>query len=164
MNYSTVGKGCAGGKNDPHFVGAQGTHFDFNGLPDKSFCLITDPAFQVNMEMRGYYDKRTYGASIIRNGMAVRTWIRNLGILWTDPKTGAKHSLKLSARDGKSEARDEGYLGSIVSDGESLARMSKGDVITREGLTVNFVGYEKQGGTSMWMCMRSPEQGFSRSR
>ncbi|CAI7793399.1 unnamed protein product [Closterium sp. NIES-54] len=27
--------------NDPHLVGAYGTHFDFNGRPDKAFCLLT---------------------------------------------------------------------------------------------------------------------------
>jgi len=155
QNYSSVGKGCAGGKNDPHFVGAQGTNFDFNGLPGKSFCLVTDSAFQVNMGMRGYFDKRTVGASLVSNGLAVRTWIKDLGIVWKDPKTGAKHTLKLASRDGKSETRDEGYMGSIEVDGEVLPRMEKGDSVTKEGgLSIRFIGFEKQGATSTWMCTR----------
>lgn len=147
QNYSTVGKGCAGGTNDPHFVGAQGTHFDFNGLPGQSFCLLTDPKFHVNMGMRGYYDKRTLGASIIRNGLAVRTWIKDLAVLWVDHATGTKHSLKMTARDGKSEKREEGFMGSMTVDGEEVPRIHVGDSITRDGgLKIHFVGYEKQGG------------------
>lgn len=147
QNYSTVGKGCPGGANDPHFVGAQGTHFDWNGLPGQSWCLITDPKFQVNMNMAGYYDERTVGASIIRNGKAVRTWIKELGVLWTDQTTGLQHSLKLKARDGKSEKREAGYMGSITVDGEEIPRLSMGDSFSRDGgLRVQFVAYEKQGG------------------
>ncbi|GJP70684.1 hypothetical protein CLOP_g1591 [Closterium sp. NIES-67] len=39
--------------NDPHLVGAHGTHFDFNGRPDKAFCLLTDRNLHVNMRSAG---------------------------------------------------------------------------------------------------------------
>lgn len=144
-NYSTVGRGCPGAKNDPHFVGAKGTHFDFNGSPDESFCLVTEERFQINMKMRGYLDTRTVGASIMKDGKAVRTWIKDLGIVWLD-ESDAKHTLRLWARDGKSQTRDEGFLGGVEIDGTDLARLNPGETAVPEGLfTLIFEGFEKQG-------------------
>ena len=85
---STMGKWCPKGEHDPHFLGAHGTRFEFNGLPDKTFCLVTDRRIHVNMAMKGYLDKRTEGASIMRDGRAVRTWIHELGIMWEEEETG----------------------------------------------------------------------------
>jgi hypothetical protein len=62
--------------NDPHFVGARGTQFDFNGKPDRAFCLHTDARLHINMLMRGYLDDRTQGATVLSSGKAVRTWIK----------------------------------------------------------------------------------------
>ncbi|CAI7789240.1 unnamed protein product [Closterium sp. NIES-53] len=40
--------------DDPHFRGADGTRYDFNGLLDRSFCLISDRRIHVNMGIKGY--------------------------------------------------------------------------------------------------------------
>ncbi|CAI5511643.1 unnamed protein product [Closterium sp. Naga37s-1] len=40
--------------DDPHFRGADGTHYDFNGLLDRSFCLVSDRRIHINMGIKGY--------------------------------------------------------------------------------------------------------------
>ncbi|GJP52938.1 hypothetical protein CLOM_g12098 [Closterium sp. NIES-68] len=67
--------------NDPHLVGAFGTHFDFNGRPDKAFCLLTDKDLHVNMLLRGYYSDDTENAALVVDGKAVHTWIKELGLV-----------------------------------------------------------------------------------
>ncbi|CAI5494031.1 unnamed protein product [Closterium sp. Naga37s-1] len=62
--------------NDPHLVGAHGTHFDFNGRPDKAFCLLTDRNLHINMLLRGYYSDNTENAALVVDGKAVHTWIK----------------------------------------------------------------------------------------
>ncbi|CAI7906378.1 unnamed protein product [Closterium sp. NIES-53] len=92
--------------NDPHLVGAHGTHFDFNGRPDKAFCLLTDRDLHVNMLLRGYYDERTDNAALVVDGKAVHTWIKELGLVWT--AQGADHKIRLAARGGKQQERGDG--------------------------------------------------------
>ncbi|CAI5509716.1 unnamed protein product [Closterium sp. Naga37s-1] len=110
-NVSTVGTPCGSTKNDPHFRGAHGTRFEFNGAPEKSYCLLTDSSLHVNMKMRGYYDTRTIGASLLRNGLAVRTWIRELGVVWREPfAEGARMAEAAGgaeAAEGEDEAKEE---------------------------------------------------------
>ncbi|CAI5964572.1 unnamed protein product [Closterium sp. NIES-64] len=145
-NVTRVARPCPSSLNDPHFTGAEGTQFDFNGLPDQSFCLVTDARIHVNMRMRGYYDDRTVGASILKGGKAVRTWIKELGILWIDA-AGVKHSFRIAARDGKEMARGAGFMGAMEFDGKALPLLSVGSKYALPGgLTLAFTGYEKQGG------------------
>ncbi|CAI5512610.1 unnamed protein product [Closterium sp. Naga37s-1] len=40
--------------DDPHFRGADGTRYDFNGLLDRSFCLLSDRRIHINMGIKGY--------------------------------------------------------------------------------------------------------------
>ncbi|CAI5951096.1 unnamed protein product [Closterium sp. NIES-64] len=130
--------------NDPHLVGAHGTHFDFNGRPDKAFCLLTDRDLHVNMLLRGYYDARTDNAALVVDGKAVHTWIKELGIVWT--AAGADHKIRLAARSGKQQERGEGFMKSIEIDGEEIPRMKVGDTVTSAGgLTVQFRAEEKEG-------------------
>ncbi|CAI5527312.1 unnamed protein product [Closterium sp. Naga37s-1] len=130
--------------NDPHLVGAHGTHFDFNGRPDKAFCLLTDRDLHVNMLLRGYYDERTDNAALVVDGKAVHTWIKELGIVWT--AQGADHKVRLAARGGKQQERGDGFMKSIEIDGEEIPRMKVGDTVTSDGgLTVHFRGLEKEG-------------------
>ncbi|CAI5514304.1 unnamed protein product [Closterium sp. Naga37s-1] len=130
--------------NDPHLVGAHGTHFDFNGRPDKAFCLLTDRDLHVNMLLRGYYDERTDNAALVVDGKAVLTWIKELGIVWT--AQGADHKVRLAARGGKQQERGDGFMKSIEIDGEEIPRMKVGDTVTTGGgLTVHFRGLEKEG-------------------
>ncbi|CAI5532665.1 unnamed protein product [Closterium sp. Naga37s-1] len=130
--------------NDPHLVGAHGTHFDFNGRPDKAFCLLTDRDLHVNMLLRGYYDERIDNAALVVDGKAVHTWIKELGIVWT--AQGADHKVRLAARGGKQQERGDGFMKSIEIDGEEIPRMKVGDTVTSDGgLTVHFRGLEKEG-------------------
>ncbi|GJP68693.1 hypothetical protein CLOP_g25353 [Closterium sp. NIES-67] len=130
--------------NDPHLVGAHGTHFDFNGRPDKAFCLLTDRNLHVNMLLRGYYDERTDNAALVVDGKAVHTWIKELGIVWT---AGAvDHKIRLAARSGKQQERGAGFMRSIEIDGEEIPRMQVGDTVTSAGgLTIQFRALEKEG-------------------
>ena len=117
--------------NDPHFVGAKGTHFDFNGLPGDDYCLFTDSSVHINMHMIGYFDERTVGASVLANGKAVRTWIGNLGIMWKSG--GESHSLVLSARKGPQVERGSGFLASAELDRVALPALQVGETRTLAG-------------------------------
>ncbi|CAI5976248.1 unnamed protein product [Closterium sp. NIES-64] len=145
VNASTLGRPCPYTKHDPHFRGAHGTRFEFNGAPEKSYCLLTDSSLHVNMKMRGYYDTRTIGASLLRNGLAVRTWIRELGFVWS--VDGVEHSFRLAARNGKSDKRDNGFLSLIEFDGRVLPSLEPGESYNLDGgLAFVFKGYEQEGG------------------
>ncbi|CAI5492359.1 unnamed protein product [Closterium sp. Naga37s-1] len=131
-------------KDDPHLVGAYGTHFDFNGRPDKAFCLLTDKDLHVNMLLRGYYSDDTENAALVVDGKAVHTWIKELGIVWF--ANGADHKVRLAARSGKKQERGDGFMKTIEIDGEEMPRMSVGDEVTTEGgLTLRFAALEKEG-------------------
>ncbi|GJP69088.1 hypothetical protein CLOP_g25709 [Closterium sp. NIES-67] len=188
-----VGKRCPYGENDPHFLGAHGTRFDFNGLPDRSFCLYTDRHVHLNMAMRGYLDSRPLPAAAATaaaagsvaaaagsatpaaatsasaassanvlaaarfvNGSAVRTWIRQLAIMWHDGEgsssstnaSTSSHSLVLTARDGKQQTRgSEGFLASATLDNVPLPRLTLGQshILSNGRLNLSFVGQEKTG-------------------
>ncbi|CAI5488650.1 unnamed protein product [Closterium sp. Naga37s-1] len=170
-----VGRRCAYGENDPHFLGAHGTRFDFNGLPRRSFCLYTDRHLHVNMAMRGYLDPRplpptaagnrsTLAAARFVNGSAVRTWIRQLAIMWHDGESSnssssggggasagsstSAHTLVLTARDGKEQTRGaQGFLASVTLDNKLLPRLTLGEshVLSNGRLILSFVGQEKTG-------------------
>ncbi|CAI5534124.1 unnamed protein product [Closterium sp. Naga37s-1] len=146
-NCSRIGGSCPYTKNDPHFQGAQGTRFEFNGAPEKTFCLLTDRNVHVNMQMRGYYDTRTVGATVLRNGKAVRTWIRALGFVWRAAAGQAEHKFRVVARAGKQQERGDGFLSLAEMDGEALSRMTQpGEALSLPGgLTFTFVGIESGG-------------------
>ncbi|CAI5493694.1 unnamed protein product [Closterium sp. Naga37s-1] len=136
--------GAPGILNDPHLVGAHGTHFDFNGRPDRSFCLLTDRDLHVNMLLRGYYDERTEGATLVVDGKAVHTWIKEVGIVWT--ANGATHKVRLAARSGKQQERGEGFMKTIEIDGSPIPRMALGDSVSAAGgLTITFKDLEQEG-------------------
>eukprot|EP00850_Spirogloea_muscicola_P019523 SM000192S04918 [mRNA] locus=s192:261165:262753:- [translate_table: standard] len=135
--------------NDPHFTGARGTGFDFNGVPGRSFCLLTDDRLHINMRLTGYLDGRsTVGASPLPNGKkAVRTWIRELGVLWTEEKAGVEHAARFVARAGKRQDRGDGYMARMEVDGRPLPRLQLGEsaVVANGTAVVRLAGYEKSG-------------------
>eukprot|EP00270_Netrium_digitus_P017262 TRINITY_DN6307_c0_g1_i1.p1 TRINITY_DN6307_c0_g1~~TRINITY_DN6307_c0_g1_i1.p1 ORF type:complete len:319 (+),score=58.76 TRINITY_DN6307_c0_g1_i1:385-1341(+) len=141
-----VGGSCSSSvSDDPHFVGARGTRFDFNGEPDKAFCLATDDNFHINMLLHGYYDKNTAGATVVRNGKAVRTWIRELGILFKD-ESGKQHKFRMVARKGKQQERGAGFVSYIAYDDMTLPKITlHGNMSLAGGMTINNVGQEKFG-------------------
>ena len=128
-------KGSVSG--DPHFVGAHGTHYDFNGLPGKDYCLFSDSSVHMNMHMIGY----GINDSKIEGDKAVRTWINKLGIMW---KVGGKsHSLLLSAREGPQTKRGSGFLAAAELDRVALPALKEGEthnLIGGGNLTFHHVG------------------------
>ncbi|CAI5487612.1 unnamed protein product [Closterium sp. Naga37s-1] len=149
-NCSRVGASCPYTKNDPHFRGAHGTRFEFNGLPDKTFCLLTDRRVHLNMRMHGYLDDRTIGASIIRGGKAVRTWIRELGLMWREEGAvpgdeDREHRLRMVARRGTQQERGEGFVERLEVDGVLIGRMRQGETLKLAGLELTFVGVQMRG-------------------
>lgn len=136
---------AAGVVHDPHFTGAQGTHFDFSGLPDKSFCLLSDSRIHINILLRGYYDNRTEHATVItREGKAVRTWIREVGFIWT--VDGIEHKVHMVARSGVEQTRGAGFMSYISVDGETLAVPALGKTLTGAGgFSLSLDSLEKSG-------------------
>ncbi|CAI5536818.1 unnamed protein product [Closterium sp. Naga37s-1] len=101
----TVGSLCtANEKGDPHFTGADGSHFDFSGRPNRNYALISDAHVQVNAFFGGRY-------GVWANHAKALTWIRSLAVM-----TG-HHLLILDARRGASAEYGDGYLARMVVDG-----------------------------------------------
>ena len=116
---STGGKGSVSG--DPHFVGAHGTRYDFNGLPGRDYCLFSDSSVHINMHMIGY----GVNGGKPEDGKTVRTWIGKMAIMW---KVGGKsHSLVLSAREGPQVKRGPGFLAGAELDRVALPALQEGE-------------------------------------
>ena len=132
---SDGGKGSVSG--DPHFVGAQGTRYDFNGLPGKSYCLFTDPSVHMNMHMIGY----SVNERQPKGSKAVRTWIGKLSIMWK--AEGNSHTLVLSARDGPHVKRGSGFLAGAELDKVVLPALQEGEshaLVGGGNLTFHHIG------------------------
>ena len=122
--------------DDPHFVGAQGTRFDFNGVLNKPFCLITDKDFHINVLLKGYQDDTAE--------KGLRSWIKEVGLLWT--ANGKTHRAHLVARDGKQTARGDGFMSRLALDNAEVAVPAKeGEVVKAKGFSMRFVGVEQRG-------------------
>ena len=117
--------------DDPHFTGAQGTRFDFSGLPDKSFCLLSDTRIHINILLRGYLDNRTESVTAMSEGKGIRTWIREVGYIWT--VNGTEHKVHMVARSGTQQTRGTGFLSSVAVDGETVAVPALGQTISGAG-------------------------------
>jgi hypothetical protein len=131
----------AGVTDDPHFTGAHGTKYDFNGDLDKSFCLVTDSDFHINTIFKGYVSSNTYHATKTIDGMALRTWIREVGFLW---KGG--HSLHMVAREGKQQERGNGFISKAVVDGQAINVPSQpGEKFVSGDMSLTLVGVEYKG-------------------
>ncbi|GJP45743.1 hypothetical protein CLOM_g5090, partial [Closterium sp. NIES-68] len=152
---SFVGGLCNGTalvENDPHLTGAHGTHYDFTGRLDKSFCLFSDRQFHVNMLLNGYQGAPpALPASAAANktkeaSTELHTWIKELGVVWMTPD-GANHTLRMVARKGKQQERgNAGFLSLIEIDGKATAPPSVGESIaTESGLVVTKIAEEKEG-------------------
>jgi hypothetical protein len=139
-----VGGGCnplAGVTDDPHFTGAHGTKYDFNGELDKSFCLVTDNDFHINALLKGYKSDVTYHATVGPDGKAIRSWIHEVGFLW---KGG--HKLHMVARDGKQQGRGNGFIASATLDGTLLTLPTQvGQTVSKSGMSLTFQGVGKIG-------------------
>lgn len=137
---SWVGGLCNGNASvvdDPHFTGALGTRFDFNGQLDKSFCLTADSQLQVNILLCGYHDGRLLSQASeekkAEKKSDIRSWIKEIGLIW---KAGAKvHRVHLSAQRGNgSHGHDGAFLERMEMDGVRVAVPKKrGEVLEQEG-------------------------------
>ncbi|CAI7746717.1 unnamed protein product [Closterium sp. NIES-54] len=150
---SFVGGLCNGTalvENDPHLTGAHGTHYDFTGRLDKSFCLFSDRRFHVNMHLNGYQGAppaiSATNSSEKESSTELHTWIKEIGVVWMTPD-GANHTLRMVARKGKQQERgDNGFLSLLEIDGTTMTPPSVGESIaTESGLVVTKIAEEKEG-------------------
>ncbi|CAI5499446.1 unnamed protein product [Closterium sp. Naga37s-1] len=126
---SFVGGLCNGTalvENEPHLTGAHGTHYDFTGRLDRSFCLFSDRRFHVNMHLNGYQGappavSATASAKDKEASTELHTWIKEVGVVWMTPD-GVNHTLRMVARKGKQQERgDGGFLSLLEIDGAATA-------------------------------------------
>eukprot|EP00897_Mesotaenium_endlicherianum_P002551 jgi/Mesen1/2323/ME000155S01413 len=108
---------------DPHFTGADGSHFDYTGHPGQVYCLVSDAHVHVNAYYGGRYG--TWGENTNKS----MTWIRKVAILW------GRHSVVLEAREGATWQYGAGYLASAEVDGEQVVGQMQ-----REGDVARFFG------------------------
>jgi hypothetical protein len=135
--------------DDPHFTGAMGTRFDFNGELDKSFCLTADKNLQVNIMLRGYEDaKTTVGATPLAgdDNKALRSWIKEVGLIWKDA-AGVSHKVHMVARNGMQQERGDGFMSSLLVDGEKfgIPTVPTETFKGAGGFAIRFVSVEKHG-------------------
>ena len=142
MRCAQGGNGGSGSvSGDPHFVGAHGTRYDFNGLPGKDYCLFTDSSVHMNMHMIGYSVNEGKPAGDSSNVKTVRTWIGKLSIMWK--VRGKNHSLVLSAREGPQVERGSGFLAGAELDRVALPALKEGEthaLIGGVNLTFHHIG------------------------
>jgi hypothetical protein len=144
---SFVGGSCNPAPNvldDPHFVGAHGTNFDFNGRIGKSFVLISDEGLNVNIKLGGYETEETVGATVQKDGKALRTWIEEIGLTWAGADN-KRHSAVLVARKGASQEAGAGFLAGVTVDAESLPVPAADASLSQAGLSLTNVGVTKRG-------------------
>jgi hypothetical protein len=131
--------------DDPHFVGAKGTHFDFNGQIGKTFVLVSDEDLNLNIKLGGYETEETLGASEQKDGKALRTWIEEIGLTWVGTD-GKRHSAVLVARKGKEQAVGDGFLSQVSVDGQEVpAPKPDGEAVAQAGVSLSHMGVAKKG-------------------
>eukprot|EP00897_Mesotaenium_endlicherianum_P001504 jgi/Mesen1/1381/ME000013S00871 len=106
----------SGVTGDPHFSGADGSHFDFSGYPGETYCLVSDAHVHINAFYGGRYG--TWGENTNKS----MTWIRKVAILW------GHHTVVLEARQGARWQYDSGYMANMEVDGERVHLGVEGDV------------------------------------
>lgn len=142
---SYVGGKCKGARGSA--VGKKGVPNGAAGmekLPEKSFCLISDNALNVNMQLNGYLDNRTSNPG--KGVKKVRVWIREMGFMWRGPE-GKPHAMRIVARRSPQQERGEGFLDHIEVDGSVIPKLMLGDELNlfHGQASVMFDAYEKEG-------------------
>ncbi|CAI5506688.1 unnamed protein product [Closterium sp. Naga37s-1] len=134
----TVGELCDGNnKGDPHFTGADGSHFDFSGKPNRNYALISDPHFQMNGFFGGRYSRWNGDIKSL-------TWIRSVGIM------AGHHTLVLEARRGADAEYLNGYLARVVVDGVPVEITVPGTTVELwEGATLRWEAARELSGTDL---------------
>lgn len=145
---SFVGGRCNGSADtidDPHFTGARGTQFDFNGEIGKSFAILSDKGVHINGMFKGYVDSRGEGErpTATAEDKGLRTWIREVGFLWKDAQ-GNTHKLHMAARDGPEQGKGAGFLSLLSLDGVPVKEPTEPGVVFQQGdMSLQFVGTAK---------------------
>lgn len=132
----TVGELCdPGHKGDPHFSGADGSHYDFSGRPNRHYALVSDLHLQVNGYFGGRYAR--WG-----NRLKSLTWIRSVGIMF------GHHTAVLDARTGPdAEYGAQGYLSGVTVDGKAVELKVPGTTLALwEGASMKWVAARQQSG------------------
>eukprot|EP00271_Cylindrocystis_brebissonii_P004395 TRINITY_DN1604_c0_g1_i2.p1 TRINITY_DN1604_c0_g1~~TRINITY_DN1604_c0_g1_i2.p1 ORF type:complete len:281 (+),score=57.20 TRINITY_DN1604_c0_g1_i2:215-1057(+) len=118
----------SGGKGEPHFHGADGSRFDFSGVPDTTYTLFTDAHLQMNAFFGGRFGQ--WGEDSHHS----ITWMRKIAIFH------GHHTLALEARDGAEWAYGSGYMARISFDGQDLTLSQAGDMAElADGVTVSWL-------------------------
>eukprot|EP00475_Leptophrys_vorax_P025755 TRINITY_DN36015_c0_g2_i3.p1 TRINITY_DN36015_c0_g2~~TRINITY_DN36015_c0_g2_i3.p1 ORF type:complete len:440 (-),score=22.80 TRINITY_DN36015_c0_g2_i3:157-1476(-) len=136
-NYTT-GEICDGkDKGDPHFTGADGSHYDFSGRPNRNYALISDSHFQMNGFFGGRYSRWAGDVKAL-------TWIRSIGIMV------GHHTLVLEARRGPSAEYLNGYLARVVADGVPVEITVPGTTVELwEGASIRWEAARLLSGTDL---------------
>lgn len=112
------------------------SYFDISGLPNKTYCAISDSHFHINVFHGGRFDR--WGD----NPKKPLTWIRKVGILW------GHHTILFSAREGPEWRYNNGYVSEILVDGEPIKLFSAGDLESFFGgrLEISWVSAKEKSG------------------
>eukprot|EP00899_Mesostigma_viride_P026275 jgi/Mesvir1/6832/Mv09013-RA.1 len=65
--------------SDPHFTTSRGEKFDFNGEANRTYCIVTDRALQVNARLTGPAHVAALPVSSSLSGPDTRTWMDHAG-------------------------------------------------------------------------------------
>ncbi|CAI5497341.1 unnamed protein product [Closterium sp. Naga37s-1] len=138
--------------DDPHFRGADGTRYDFNGLLDRSFCLLSDRRIhleqeRLSMEELGELERMRTNGSLPLTAEVVAALEQEMGR--RSGREGgesggeeekqhsihAQHSAFFKARDGKEQRRgSSGFVDRLELDGLPVAPpLSAGSSIVGNG-------------------------------
>jgi hypothetical protein len=109
------------GKGDPHFTGADNSHFEFSGIPNTTYCLISDSHLHMNAFFGGYYGKYE------SNAHKSLTWLRKISLLW------GRHSMIFEARQGAEWAYNNGYMSRMEVDGDQVVLSKVGETAVLAG-------------------------------
>ncbi|CAI7765510.1 unnamed protein product [Closterium sp. NIES-53] len=134
----TVGELCEGrDKGDPHFTGADGSHFDFSGKPNRNYALVSDPHFQMNGFFGGRYSRWNGDVKAL-------TWIRSVGLM------AGHHTVVLEARRGAEAEYSNGYLARVAADGVAVELTVPGTTVQLwDGATLKWEAARKLSGTDL---------------
>eukprot|EP00899_Mesostigma_viride_P027137 jgi/Mesvir1/7608/Mv06339-RA.1 len=146
--------GGAGASSDPHFVTADGTHFDWMGQGDRSFCIISDKAVHVNAHLFAGTDGRRKG-----------TWVDQIAVLHGGDhvvvSTGAAAGFPglhgSMSINGRADMSVGSSASAVVAKGFTMRRKKTRTWVTVEGILELEVEVVR---ASTWEAGRGPARDF----
>eukprot|EP00899_Mesostigma_viride_P014274 jgi/Mesvir1/22848/Mv20104-RA.1 len=122
------------GTSDPHFTTLAGDKFDFNGVADQNYCIVSDKQVQVNAHFMGV----AAGDALTSPEADARTWMDQLAIMHGSDR------ILIDATAG-ADATYTTSLGNVVVNGEALVgrmamkKLPSGITISRKKTRVTVV-------------------------